>query len=134
MSYQSDNLLLLMEMALTDGCFATAGLLNYAVPRFSLRNRLEFLFFPLSMAAGQALQPLLLKQHISKTWYCNLFFVLGTGYLGHNLQSITNDPKIALKPSESAFALFQSYFNSNPSGLAGRLFRRGASRSNFRRI
>lgn len=134
MSYQSDNLLLLMEMALTDGCFATAGLLNFAVPRFSLRNRFEFLFFPLSMAAGQALQPLLLKQHISKTWFCNLFFVLGTGYLGHNLHSISNDPKLALKPSEPSFALFQSYFNCNPSGLAGRLFRGSPNRSNFQGI
>ena len=134
MSYQSDNLPLLMEMALTDGCFATATLLNYAVPKFSMRNRLEALFFPGFMVAGQALQPLLLRQSISKTWYCNLFFVLGSGYLGNNLRSVMNDQQIALKPNEAPFALFQSYVNFNPSGLVARLFRGSPSRSSFQRI
>lgn len=133
MSYQADNLLFLMEMALTDGCFLSAGLLNLIVPKFSQRHKLESLFFPLVMIAGQTLQPLLLHQHLSKTWYKNLIFVLGGSYLGYNVNSVMNSRELALKPNEAPFALFQSYFNFNPSGLATRLFRR-SPRSNFQRI
>ena len=134
MSYQADNLLFLVEMALTDGCFLSAGLLNVIVPKFSQRHKLESLFFPLSMIAGQALQPLLLQQHLSKTWYKNLFFVIGSSYLGYNVNRILNDEKLALKPNEAPFALFQSYCPFNPSGLASRPFRGSPRRSNFQRI
>ena len=132
MSHEKDNLLIFSEMALTNGCFFSAGLLNFVIPRFSLRNRFETLYFPVTMLAGQSLQPFLMNQSLSSTWYKNLAFVAGTSYLGFNMNSVMNNEKLALKPNESMFGLIQSYININPTQLAFSLF--SSPSSSFERI
>lgn len=135
MTYQRDNVLLLMELALSDGCFALAGLSNLLIPRFSLRNRFEYLFFPASMLGLQGLQPVLIKQRFSSTWYMNLIFVLAASYLGYNMNSIMNDEKLALKQNEITFGLTQSFINpfQTIGNFGGRLFR-NRPQSNFQPI
>lgn len=123
MSFQADNLLLLMELASIDGSFIFAGLLNFIMPKFTLRNRFETLFFPMFMIVCQGLQPFLIKKHLSQTWFKNLFFVGSTSYLGYNIGSVLNNDRLALKPNEVPFGLLQSYINFNPIESTIKLFR-----------